>query len=127
MALETLKKRREFQRVKGGPKWSGAAFLLDCRPSLAPGPARFGFTVTKKLAPSAVVRNRMRRRLKEAVRLSAPGQALAAHDYVVVARAGALDRSFEDLCRDFKVAFERLAKAQQPTPTRDPPRSDKPA
>ena len=116
MALDTLKARGEFQRVRGGPKWSGPAFLIDCRPSLRAGPARFGFTVTKKLAANAVTRNRMRRRLKEAVRLSAPGHAQAAHDYVVVARAAALERPFEDLCRDFKTAFERLARPAKPKP-----------
>ncbi len=33
-----------------------------------PGPARMGFTVTKKVG-NAVIRNRTRRRLKEAARL----------------------------------------------------------
>jgi ribonuclease P protein component len=105
--LVTLKKRSEFLRVRGGPKWSGPAFLMDCKPALQPGPARFGFTVTKKLG-NAVVRNRMRRRLREAVRLSQAGQARANFDYVIVARPPALDRPFADLCADFTKACARL-------------------
>lgn len=112
--LNTLKKRPDFLRVRGGTKWSGRAFLIDGKPR--PGdpaateqrPARFGFTVTKKLQPSAVRRNRMRRRLKEAVRLTQSEGAQAGFDYVVVARPAAADMDFADLCRDFRTAFRRL-------------------
>jgi ribonuclease P protein component len=37
---------------------------------------RIGYTVTKKLSKSAVVRNRIRRRLREAVRLSLHNETL---------------------------------------------------
>ena len=46
---------------------------------------RFGFTVTRKIG-NAVVRNRIRRRFKEALRLLAPGIIAPGHDYVVIAR-----------------------------------------
>jgi ribonuclease P protein component len=117
--LVTLKKRREFLRVKGGAKWSGAGFLLDTRPSLGAGPPRFGFTVTKKLG-NAVVRNRIRRRLKEAVRLSHGPHAKVDCDYVVVARPGALEMPFEDLCRDVVLALKRVHRLSE-TKTRPKP------
>jgi ribonuclease P protein component len=110
--LVTLKRRADFLRVRGGPKWSGPAFLMDMRPSLEPGPPRVGFTVTKKLG-NAVVRNRIRRRLREAVRAGLEAGARADHDYVVVARPPALDRPFVDLVRDVEAAFRRL---HRPTP-----------
>ena len=59
-------------------------------------PPRFGFTVTKRVAKKAVERNRMRRRLREAVRLDAEN-AQAGHDYVLVARRSALIEPFTDL------------------------------
>lgn len=62
----------------------------DCAP-------RFGFTVTKRVSKSAVVRNRIRRRLREAVRLHADDAARAGTDYVLVARAEALTASFSEL------------------------------
>lgn len=115
-SLNTLKKRGEFLRVRGGPKWSGSAFLLDCKPALKPGPPRFGFTVTKKLAKKAVDRNRMRRRLKEALRATLVDHAHDDFDYVVVARAGALEMPFPKLCQDLKTAFARVHRT--PTPVK---------
>lgn len=110
--IERLKRRAEFLAVRGGVRWSGAAFLIEAKPRVPADekPPRFGFTVTKKLG-GAVVRNRMRRRLREALRLSAPRLALAGTDYVVVARPAALDRPFADLQRDFESAFNRLGRS----------------
>lgn len=65
---------------------------------------RFGFTATKRLG-GAVLRNRARRRLKEAVRKLAGKLASPGYDYVVIARQGALTRQFEDLQEDLRKAF----------------------
>jgi ribonuclease P protein component len=117
--LVTIKKRSDFLRVRGGAKWSGAGFLLDTRPALAPGPPRFGFTVTKKLG-NAVARNRIRRRLKEAVRLVHGPHAWANQDYVVVARSAAADLPFERLCQDVVLALKRV---HRPVDTKPRPKS----
>ncbi len=71
------------------------------------GPARFGFTATKKIG-NAVTRNLIRRRLKEAVRLVAPGRARAGCDYVLIAREAAATRAFAILERDLATAFDAL-------------------
>lgn len=111
--METLKKRSEFLRIRGGARWATAAFVLEAKPRpefAEPGSTaapRFGFTVTKKLG-SAVVRNRIRRRLKSAVEKLAPRHARPGCDYVLVARAGALTRPFPDLLSDLEQAFERV-------------------
>lgn len=112
MRLATLKKRSEFLRVRGGGRYSGPAFVMEGvkRSGNADG-ARFGFTITKKLG-GAVVRNRMRRRLKAALSEVAAEQADSAFDYVIVARPPALDRSFVDLRTDFLAAFERIRRAR---------------
>ena len=60
---------------------------------------------------SAVVRNRARRRLKEAVRLVAPAHATKGYDYVLIARAGTLQRPFTALTEDLTRA---LAKVHEP-------------
>ena len=67
-------------------------------------PARFGFTVTKKLG-TAVVRNRIRRRLREIVREETGQQALPGCDYVIVAREAALRRSASALRTDLATAI----------------------
>ncbi len=116
MAIATLKKRPEFLRIRGGRRWSGRSFLIECKPRSAINPssetARFGFTVTKKLG-NAVVRNRIRRRLKSAAAMLAPEFAEPTCDYVIVARRSALDCEFQDLCRDMRSALEKLAMSEE--------------
>ena len=69
---------------------------------------RFGFTVTRQLG-GAVQRNRIRRRLKEALRLMKPLPARPGYDYVIAARPEALGMDFQtlqaELARAFKKAF----------------------
>jgi len=69
--------------------------------------ARFGLTVTKKLG-GAVRRNRIRRRLRAAVKAIFPGYARAGADYVLIARAAAYDRDYVELLDDMKRALLRL-------------------
>ncbi|MEZ5925302.1 MAG: ribonuclease P protein component [Hyphomicrobiaceae bacterium] len=115
--LVTLRKRSEFLSVRGGAKWATSAFLLEAKARPATDSAdvrpRFGLTVTKRLG-TAVVRNRIRRRLKEALRTVAMADAQAGHDYVIVARAGALRCSFERLVADFRQAFSKVHRNAHP-------------
>jgi ribonuclease P protein component len=96
-----LTKRSEYLKVARGGRTPRRGFLLQMmtRPEGDPGEARFGFTVTKKIG-NAVVRNRIRRRLKEAVRLAGVAAAAQGTDYVLVGRSAALDQHFDDLCAD---------------------------
>ena len=111
--MESLKRRAAFKAVAGGRRVTRPGFVLQ---ALKPGeidektagrPPRFGFTVTKKIG-NAVVRNRIRRRLREAVRRAEPG-AEAATDYVLVARRAALTLQFERLVTDLTNGFEVLS------------------
>ncbi len=68
---------------------------------------RVGFTVTKKLG-NAVRRNRIRRRLKAAVREVFPGRARPGHDYVLIARSAAMTRDYADILDDVKRALLTL-------------------
>lgn len=71
------------------------------------GPARLGFTVTKKVG-NAVIRNRTRRRMKEAARLLLQGQAAKGVDLVLIGRDATRGRDFAALQDDLRKA---LAKA----------------
>lgn len=109
MRISTLKKRAQFQRVRGGVRWSAAAFLLEGKARTEQGEStpRFGFTVTRKLG-GAVVRNRIRRRLKAAIAETALQHANPAFDYVVIARLPGLDQPYADLRNDFATAFRKV-------------------
>lgn len=80
-------------------------------------PPRFGFTVTKKTGNS-VERNRIRRRLREAVRRMAPLDAKPGFDYVLVGRRDALQLPFLDLTSDLAAAFKRVHARQSREPSR---------
>jgi len=115
-AIGRLKTRPEFLYVKGGTRFTTPSLVLQARrrgPRSTAGPqlARFGFTATKSLG-GAVVRNRARRRLKEAVRLTGPTHALEGYDYVLIARGGTVQRPFTELIKDLERA---LAKVHEPS------------
>jgi ribonuclease P protein component len=127
LALVTLKKRPEFLSIRGGIRASVPSFLMEAklRPegkSPISGP-RFGFTVTKKLG-GAVVRNRIRRRLKSAVTEIMGDGAKDGFDYVVVARALALERPYPDLIADVRRAFAQIHKGVGQTAAKAPARPD---
>jgi ribonuclease P protein component len=111
-AIGRLKTRSEFLYVKGGTRFATPSLVLQARRRAAasrtdPHLARFGFTATKSLG-GAVVRNRARRRLKEAVRLSGPGHAAEGYDYVLIARGGTVQRPFTELIKDLERALARV-------------------
>ena len=103
--IERLKKRRDFVAAAKGPRAARRAFVLETRYRDDDGAARLGFTVSKRAAKKAVERNRIRRRLKEAVRLVARGRVRSGCDYVVVGRRGALTESFAALEADLAAAL----------------------
>ena len=106
-----LKKRSEFLTAAKGGRLSRRGFVLQaCRRSPEDdNPPRVGFTVTKKVG-NAVVRNRIKRRLRELVRLHGPEQMQPGWDYVLIGRTGALQLSFDAMTADFKGSL-RDAKA----------------
>jgi ribonuclease P protein component len=80
-----------------------AAFCL--RLEAKASPSRFGFTVPKALG-KAVVRNRLRRRMREAVRTQ---MALLSSNWAVVfnPRRTVLEAPFDELCREVGRLFAR--------------------
>ena len=71
----------------------------------AQGP-RYGLTVTKKTGNSPE-RHRIKRRLREAMRLISPLDARPDHDYVLMARRDALTLAFAALVADIAGAIKR--------------------
>ncbi len=107
-----LKSRPQFLAVRKGEARRGRTFLLEVLDRKQPDePPRVGFTVTKKHG-NAVERNRMRRRLKEAVRKSAGFAMENGHDYVIVARREVLGISFSNLTEQLAARIEGRQKAK---------------
>jgi ribonuclease P protein component len=76
---------------------------------------RVGFTVSRKVG-NAVVRNRVRRRLREVARLVIPARARPDLDYVLVGRQAALGREFAKLHEELMQALKRLRALAVATP-----------
>ena len=68
---------------------------------------RVGFTVSRKVG-GAVVRNRVRRRLRAAVDAVMPAHAAPGNDYVVIGRAATVRRPFDALSADLETALKHL-------------------
>ena len=68
---------------------------------------RVGFTVSRKVG-NAIRRNRARRRLRAVVAEVLPEHGRAGCDYVLIGRAGTLDRSYADLLADLRTALARI-------------------
>lgn len=106
-----LTKRPEFLRVAAkGRKVAMPGLVLQVLPRGDSAPARFGFTVTKKVG-NAVIRNRTRRRLKEAARLLLQQQPVAGVDLVLIGRDATRARPFTALQDDLRKALSRAGVA----------------
>ena len=99
-----------------GRSWSNRLLVLAVRPNQAPE-SRFGFAVSKRIG-NAVLRNRIRRRLREVARRSRdlvpPG-----HDLVFIARQPSGQVGFQELAEAtsdlLQKAFGRQASASRPS------------
>jgi ribonuclease P protein component len=119
LRIATLKHRTDFQQVRKGARWAMPAFVLEARRRSiedcpqCPDRPRFGFTVTKQVG-NAVERNRIRRRLKAAVRNVQMVNAKDDFDYALIARRSALDAPFHVLVADLVRALERVHRPRAP-------------
>ena len=105
--LGRLKRRPDFLRVaSSGKKAAVGGVVLQVLPRQDAGPVRLGFTVTKKVG-NAVVRNRTRRRLKEAARLLLTERPVAGVDLVLIGRDSTRQRGFGALQNDIRRALDR--------------------
>jgi ribonuclease P protein component len=68
-----------------------------------------GFTVTKKIG-NAVVRNRMKRRLRALSREMLPTAGIAGADHVLIGRTSGIERDFALLRDDLTRALKKAAR-----------------
>ncbi|MEM8799056.1 MAG: ribonuclease P protein component [Pseudomonadota bacterium] len=104
--VPTLKARAEFRRVDRGAKWVTPGFILRAIPNQT---TRVGYTVSKKVG-NAVVRNRVKRRLRALVADAAKDAMLFDADLVLIGRRPAFDRPFAALTKDFREGLSKVER-----------------
>ena len=105
--LPRLTRRGEFLRAAArGRKAARPGLVLQALPSGEGAPLRLGFTATKKIG-GAVVRNRAKRRLREAARLTLSAGAPPGWDLVLIARDATATRPFAQLLGDLRGALRQ--------------------
>ncbi|MEM7068378.1 MAG: ribonuclease P protein component [Pseudomonadota bacterium] len=110
-----LPDRRDFLRLRSGKRYSTSNFTLQAKPTAehlvdserSRHACRVGYTVTTKVG-NAVVRNRIRRRLKSAVSEVFPVKGKPSHDYALIARRKILSQDFAQLKLDLQQALDRI-------------------
>jgi ribonuclease P protein component len=117
--MDRLRQRADFLAVANGARVSAAAFTLQGRHRDDLGPIRVGFTVTKKNG-NAPERNRIRRRLREAVRRLDLMAMRPHHDYVLVGRRAALTCDFNTMLDDLRSALQRIEAQGRRRSAREP-------
>jgi len=106
-----LRVRPQFIFVRGGRAERRKSLVVQARKRAGEAPglhAGAGFTATKKIGNS-VVRNRAKRRLREAARLLMPKLARPGWDYVFIARQETADIGWPRLLDDMESALLSLA------------------
>jgi ribonuclease P protein component len=103
--LRHLLKRKQFLRAARGNRAGRAGIGLQAAASDHETPG-VGFTVTKKVG-NAPARNRIKRRLRAAVR-SCAGAFEPRHDYVLVGRRETLGTPFATLVADLNLLLGRI-------------------
>ena len=115
---QRLRRMRDFALLsQRGRVVFGPFFTLRFRPSQTP--TRVGFVPSAKIFKTAVARNCVKRRLREALRLS---QAFWPDkmDLLFIARPETTDAGFNDLLAAVKRVFEKIPEA-----LKEPPRPRK--
>ncbi len=101
-----LKQRRDFQRVAGKGQRAARPGVVVQALAVPGAGLRVGFTTTKKLG-NAVVRNRSRRRLREAARALLGADEVSGFDVVLIGREATKDRPWPTLLGDLRGALKQ--------------------
>lgn len=108
--VRTLKNRSEFNAVRSGKRYVCNNFIMQGKTGKSE--LRVGFTITKKVG-NAVVRNRIRRRLKHAFATSISQlderKKSQLADVVLVAKVNALTTSHTSLVEELTKGIDHIA------------------
>ena len=111
--ISTLKKRSEFLAIAASnKKFVTRSLVIQYRKNPESSDAiRVGYTVTKKQG-NAVMRNRMKRRMRAAVQDIFATHAKTGYDYVLIGRHQLRDYAYDKLTQDMIFALRHIHKSK---------------
>ena len=109
MKIETLKSSKDFKRLKNGRFFRRHSFLLQGMETNSPGFIRIGYTVTKQNG-NAVIRNKIKRRLKSITKDIFISLGNEKWDYVLIGKKNTIYTPYNDLKKELKNAINKLHK-----------------
>ncbi len=108
--LNMIRKRADFLAARKGVRANAATLRIETfKTDNTDSKPRLGLTVTKKNG-NAVMRNRIKRRMRAAIICNGTGEMRAAHDYVFISRPNALNAPFDTLRHDVRTLIENSHK-----------------
>lgn len=111
MRLARLTQRKDFlAAAEHGRRFRSSAFTVQVLDKPGQDDLRLGLTASRKTG-NAVVRNRIRRRLRAAAALALAEQTGKPCDLVIVARPETVQADFTAMVADLSVAFDRARPA----------------
>ena len=94
--LETLKSSKDFQRAKSGLFFRSKSFLLQAYEDKSYNKVRVGYTVSKQNG-NAVVRNKIKRRLRVIAKNIIGEYGIRNWNYVIIGKKNSLIETFKNL------------------------------
>lgn len=99
----------DFRRVRRlGKTYHCPIFSLTVASQKVPGPPRFGFVISTKIDKRATVRNRIKRLLRDAVRLKLT-EVPDGFDLVFVVRPKIKEKSYEEICAEVDKILSKVS------------------
>ncbi|HLD70948.1 MAG TPA: ribonuclease P protein component [Negativicutes bacterium] len=102
-----LTKENDFDAVFKNGKSARLAIISGKSSANSLGRPRFGFVVSKKISTKAALRNKVKRRLRDAVAKNVP-QIKKGGDVVIIALPGIEKKGFFEIEKEVGVLFKKL-------------------
>lgn len=109
MKIETLKSSKDFKRLKSGKFHRSQSFILQAMENADSKKVRVGYTVTKQNG-NAVIRNRIKRRLRSVAQVVFSNVENKKWDYVMIGKKNTLIISFDRLKSELEFAINKIHK-----------------
>ena len=105
--LETLKSSKDFQRAKSGLFFRSKSFLLQAYEDKTYNNVRVGYTVSKQNG-NAVVRNKIKRRLRVIAKNIIGEYGIKNWNYVIIGKKNSLIEDFKNLEFEMNTAIKKI-------------------